>query len=119
MIGDVRVVAAPSLTGAGGCHIFNGCGFPAPGLQDFEFKPLFSIGSFHVTKPMLIAVLCVLGVLAFFWAAFSKPKLIPKGVQNIGELAILTVRDQILRPALGGAATPICRSSCRCSSTSS
>jgi F-type H+-transporting ATPase subunit a len=95
--GDVQVVAAP----AGGCHIFSGCGYPAPGLQDFEFKPIFTIGSFGFTKPMLIAVLCALAVIAFFAFAFSRPRLVPRGVQNLGELAILTVRDQVLRPALG------------------
>jgi len=95
--GDVQVVAAP----AGGCHIFSGCGYPAPGLQDFDFKPIFTIGSFGFTKPMLIAILCALAVIVFFAVAFSRPKLVPRGVQNIGELAILTVRDQVLRPALG------------------
>src|ERR1019366_9832063 len=50
---------------------------------------------------MLIAVICALGVIAFFWAAFRKPQLIPRGVQNLGEIAILAVRDQILRPSLG------------------
>ena len=97
MIGDVRVVA----DAAGGCHLFSGCGFPAPGLQNFSFKPLFSVGSFHFTKPMLVAVLCTIIVIAFFWAAFRKPKLVPRGMQNLGELGILAVRDQILRPALG------------------
>ena len=97
MTGDVQVVAAP----AGGCHIFSGCGYPAPGLQDFDFKPIFSVGSFHFTKPMLIAVLCMIAVIVFFWAAFAKPKLVPRGAQNIGEIAILAVRDQILRPSLG------------------
>ena len=38
MTGDVNALAS------GGCHIFSGCGFPAPGLQDFEWKPFFSIG---------------------------------------------------------------------------
>jgi F-type H+-transporting ATPase subunit a len=95
--GDVQVVAAP----AGGCHIFSGCGYPAPGLQDFDFKPLFTVGSFNFTKPMLIAVLCAIAVIAFFAVAFARPKLVPRGMQNLGELAILTVRDQVLRPALG------------------
>ena len=47
MTGDVSALAS------GGCHIFSGCGFPAPGLQDFEWKPFFTIGSFGFTKPML------------------------------------------------------------------
>ncbi len=103
MSGDVEVVAALKGAGeaTGGCHLFSGCGFPAPGLQDFDFKPLFSVGSFHFTKPMLIAVLCTVAVIAFFWAAFAKPKLVPRGMQNLGEMAILAVRDQVVRPALG------------------
>jgi F-type H+-transporting ATPase subunit a len=90
-------VAAP----AGGCHIFNGCGYPAPGLQNFLFKPAFSIGSWQVTKAELITVLCTILVIAFFWAAFAKPKRIPGRTQSLGEMGILAVRDQILRPALG------------------
>jgi len=95
--GDVQVVAAPG----GGCHIRSGCGYPSPGLDSFNFRPLFTIGSFQFTKPMLIAVICVIIVIAFFWAAFAKPKLVPRGVQNLGEIGILAVRDQILRPSLG------------------
>ena len=95
MTGDVSALAS------GGCHIFSGCGFPAPGLQDFEWKPFFTIGSFGFTKPMLLAIVAALVVIVFFWAAFRKPKLVPRGVQNLGEMAILAVRDQILRPSLG------------------
>jgi F-type H+-transporting ATPase subunit a len=86
---------------AGGCHIFSGCGYPAPGLDSFIFTPLFSIGSFHFTKPMLLAILSALAVIVFFWAAFAKPKLIPGRTQSLGEMGLLAVRDQILRPALG------------------
>jgi len=102
--GDVQVTAAvkgAAETGGGGCHIFGGCGYPAPGLQDFDFQTLFRVGSFHVTKPMLIAVLCTLVVIGFFAAAFWRPKLVPRGVQNLAEIGILAVRDQILRPAIG------------------
>jgi len=86
---------------AGGCHIFTGCGYPAPGLNDFEFKPVFTIGSWGVTKPELLAILAGLTVIVFFWVAFRKPKLIPGRTQSLGELGILAVRDQVLRPALG------------------
>ena len=40
-------------------------------------------------------------VIAFFWAAFAKPKMIPGKTQSLGEMAILAVRDQIVRPVLG------------------
>lgn len=84
-----------------GCHILSGCGYPAPSLNDFQFKPIFTIGGLGVTKPMLLAVVCAATVVGFFWAAFGRPKLVPRGVQNIGELGLLFVRDQILRPSLG------------------
>ena len=51
--------------------------------------------------PEIQAVLCAGLVIAFFWAAFAKPKIVPRGVQNVGELGILFVRDQILRPMMG------------------
>ena len=94
MTGDVAAAA-------GGCHIFSGCGFPAPGLQNFNFRPLFTIGSFNFTKPELIAILCALVVIVFFWVAFAKPKLIPGRTQSLAELGLLAIRDQILRPSLG------------------
>ena len=91
-----NVVAA-----AGGCHLFSGCGFPAPGLQDFKFDTLFTIGAWHVTKPEVLAILCAVVVIVFFWVAFAKPKLIPGKMQSLGEMAVLGVRDQIIRPQLG------------------
>jgi F-type H+-transporting ATPase subunit a len=86
---------------AGGCHIFSGCGYNAPGLSDFIFKPIFSIGPWHVTKPELLMVISVVVVVGFFWAAFAKPKLVPRGAQNLGEIGIMFIRDQILRPMIG------------------
>jgi F-type H+-transporting ATPase subunit a len=86
---------------AGGCHLFSGCGFPSPGQQDFNFQTLFTIGAWHVTKPELLAVLCALIVIVFFWIAFARPKMIPGKTQSLGELAILAVREQIVRPQLG------------------
>jgi F-type H+-transporting ATPase subunit a len=82
-------------------HITNGCGYPAPGLENFIYKPLFYIGSWGVTKPELLAIIAGLAVIGFFWAAFRKPKMIPGRTQSLGELAILAVRDQVIRPALG------------------
>ena len=97
MTGDIQAIAA----GSGGCHIFSGCGYPAPSLEDFDFRPIFSIGAFHFTKPILIGLVCAAAVIAFFGFAFWKPKIVPRGVQNLGEVALFGVRDQILRPSLG------------------
>ncbi len=85
----------------GECHIFTGCGYPAPSINNFYFEPIFSIGHFHFTKPMLLAIVSAGIVLTFFFVAFRKPRIVPRGVQNLGELGVLFVRDQILRPQLG------------------
>ena len=58
------LAAAPANCNVDNSHLFNGCGYPAPGLQDFDFRPLFTIGSFNFTKPELIAILCALLVIA-------------------------------------------------------
>jgi F-type H+-transporting ATPase subunit a len=89
--------AAPSS----GCHIFSGCGYPAPGLGSFNFRPVFYLGSIGITKPMLICLICAVVVVGVFWGAFSQPKLVPRGLQNVGELGVLFVRDQVLRPMTG------------------
>jgi F-type H+-transporting ATPase subunit a len=86
-------------------HIFSSshCGYPAPGYPgpSFIFTPFFRIGGFYFTKPMLLALVSAIVVVAFFWAAFAKPKLVPRGAQNLAELGIGFVRDQILRPMIG------------------
>jgi len=79
------------------------CGFPAPGYPtpSFDFTPFFRVGGFYFTKPMLLALVCALAVVAFFWAAFSNPKLVPRGVQGLGEMGVQFVREQILLPMIG------------------
>jgi F-type H+-transporting ATPase subunit a len=96
-------VAPEARALAEGCHIFgsNGCGYPAPSLDSFLFKPIFSIGPFHFTKPMLLALIAAGLVVWFFWAAFGRPKAVPGKVQNLGEMGLMFVRDQILRPMMG------------------
>ena len=104
MAGDIVALVA------GGCteensHIFSSsnCGYPAPGYPGptFLFTPFFKIGGFAFTKPMLLALISTVVVVWFFWAAFAKPKLVPRGAQNLGELGVEFVRDQILRPMMG------------------
>jgi F-type H+-transporting ATPase subunit a len=86
---------------AEGCHLFSGCGYPAPSITNFYFRPIFTIGSFQFTKPMLLAIVSGVIVVTFFFVAFRKPKIVPRGTQNVGEMGVLFVRDQILRPQLG------------------
>jgi F-type H+-transporting ATPase subunit a len=79
------------------------CGYPAPGYPgpSFVFTPFFRIGGFYFTKPMLLALVSTLVVVWFFWAAFAKPQLIPRPIQNLAELGVEFVQHQILRPMMG------------------
>jgi F-type H+-transporting ATPase subunit a len=72
-----------------------------PGLGLFEWKPLFHIGSFAVAKPIVLSLLVMVIVVGFFWSAFAKPKLVPRGAQNVGEVLYMFVRDEVARPFLG------------------
>ncbi|WP_335974753.1 F0F1 ATP synthase subunit A [Streptomyces sp. CA2R106] len=94
-------MSAHTLLAEAGCHIQHGCAFPAPGLNSFDFKPIFSIGSFDFTKPMLLAIICMLLVVGFFWAAFRKPKLVPGKLQLVGEIGYTFVARSIAREVIG------------------
>ncbi len=85
------------------CRILadNGCGFPAPGLHSFLFKPMFAVGGYEFNKPMLLALISTVLVVGFFWAAFSKPKLVPGKLQMIGEAGYDFVRRGIVYETLG------------------
>jgi F-type H+-transporting ATPase subunit a len=89
------------MTTASGCHIFSGCGYPAPSISDFYFKPIFTVAGIQITKPIVLAFLTAAIILTFFYVAFRRPKLVPRGTQNLGEMGVLFVRDQILRQQLG------------------
>jgi F-type H+-transporting ATPase subunit a len=106
MTGDMLALAAGKCT-VNNSHVFSSshCGYPAPGYgpgtTTYVFTPFFQIGSFAFTKPMLVTLVCTVLVVAFFWAAFARPKLVPRGAQNLGEIGITFVQDQILRPMIG------------------
>ena len=82
-------------------HLASDQQFEAPGLELFNWKPIFHIGSFPVTKPMVLAVLVSVIVITFFYVAFRKPKLVPRGTQNVGEVLYIYIRDEVARPMMG------------------
>ena len=104
MRGDTLILAAGKCT-VDNSHVFSSthCGFQGPNYPapTFLFVPFFTIGSFSFTKPMLLALVCTVVVVGFFWAAFAKPKIVPRGAQNLGEMGVEFVREQILRPMIG------------------
>ncbi|MFJ7153544.1 F0F1 ATP synthase subunit A [Streptomyces sp. NPDC101118] len=86
------------------CHIFDGCGFPGPGLHSFLFEPLWGNADgngAYFNKPMLLALLGSLIIVGFFWAAFRKPKVVPGKVQMVAEAGYDFVRRGIVYETLG------------------
>ncbi|GAA3751047.1 F0F1 ATP synthase subunit A [Streptomyces tremellae] len=94
-------MSAHTLLAESGCHLFTGCGFPAPGLNSFDFKPFLTIGGLEFTKPMLLSVICMVIVVGFFWLAFRKPKLVPGKLQLIGEIGYNFIARSIAREVIG------------------
>jgi F-type H+-transporting ATPase subunit a len=85
------------------CHLFQGCGFPAPGLHSFLFKPLFgnADSNLYFNKTMLLALLGSIIVVGFFWAAFRKPKVVPGKLQMVAEAGYDFVRRGIVYETIG------------------
>jgi F-type H+-transporting ATPase subunit a len=85
-----------------------------PAGELFNYKPLFCIGGrlsdkassgctggIAITFP-IIMMFVITGLLALlFWRAFHAPKLVPTGMQNVGEVGVDFVRNQIANPVLG------------------
>jgi F-type H+-transporting ATPase subunit a len=99
------ISAAAVVLSEGGCHLGSGCGFPAPDAGIFEFAPyasftLFGI-TFDLTKSSLLVILGAALIVVFFLVAFGRPRLVPRPVQNVGEMGYLFIRDQIARDVIG------------------
>ena len=74
--------------------------FGAPTPQElFDLSPVAGIEWF--TKPVLLAVISAILVIAITWGAFGNPKVVPRGLQNVVEYGYFFVRDQVARPFLG------------------
>lgn len=74
--------------------------FNAPGPTELFNWPAIG-GVSWLTKPVLLAILSSILVIVFCWSAFARPKLVPRGIQNIGEMGYNFVRDQVAKPFLG------------------
>ncbi len=108
MFAEVVSASAPtSVAAAGGpdCHLMSGCGFPAPGAEIFVFEDIFTLQlaslEFGFSKVTVLLLLGVVAVVGFFTYAFRKPKLVPRGAQNIGEVGYVFVRDGIAKETIG------------------
>jgi F-type H+-transporting ATPase subunit a len=102
-------VSASIIASAGwDCRFENAadpCGFPAPGAEIFFFDPLVTFSVFGLTvtfsKVTILIAIAIVLVLGFFLYAFRRPKLVPRGAQNVGEAGYLFIRDGIARDIIG------------------
>jgi F-type H+-transporting ATPase subunit a len=80
-------------------------GFHVPGIEAFEWPAVVDISLFGVdlsiNRTVLIMLAGTLLISALFTLAFRKPKIVPKGLQNVMEAAIGFIREQVVLPVLG------------------
>lgn len=77
-------------------------GFHAPTIMEFfPGELLFEGTPFAMTRINLIGLFMTGVVALFFVAAFSRTRLVPRGVQNLGEAALDAVRKNIVEEVMG------------------
>jgi F-type H+-transporting ATPase subunit a len=80
-------------------------GFHAPGIEEFEWPALVHIELFGVDlsiNRVVVQMFLVAGTVALLlWLAFRRPRLVPRGLQNVMESAVDFVRDQIVLEVIG------------------
>ena len=74
---------------------------PGPNSFDFSAVPLFHVGEYAVTKPLVQLLLGTLVVFVFFYAATRRAALVPSRMQFAGESAYGMVRNSIGRDIIG------------------
>lgn len=82
-------------------RLASGTGFEPPSISEF-FPPvaLFANTPFAMTRINIIQVVMVLVLAVFFMSAFRKPRFVPAGLQNFGEIALDFVRVHIAEEIL-------------------
>jgi F-type H+-transporting ATPase subunit a len=82
-----------------------GDGYPAPGLESFDFRPFFTLnlGLFKIAYnwPLLLLTIGVVLLVGLWLMAFRRPALVPRGLQNVMESIYDFVDVQISRDVIG------------------
>lgn len=76
--------------------------YKPPTIGEFFPGEIFFLNTpFAITRINLIMFVMTLFLCAFFLLAFRKPQLVPRGIQNLGEMLVDFVRVQIAEEILG------------------
>lgn len=76
-------------------------GYQAPTVDEMHLPDFFTIGSFGFSKQMLLVLLSVVIVAAFFMFAARKRALVPSRTQFLGESGYLFVRNSLGKQLIG------------------
>lgn len=74
---------------------------PEPGPADFDLPAIFEIGSFGVTKPIVLLMLSAVIIVAVMYAMSVKAAVVPGRLQFAGEATYGFVRNTIARDNIG------------------
>jgi F-type H+-transporting ATPase subunit a len=81
-------------------------GFEPPGTEIFETPCLIGSGDMCFNRASMLMVVAGLIVIALFLVAFTRPKLVPRGLQNAMESVVDFVRNGIAMEVMGPAGLP-------------
>jgi F-type H+-transporting ATPase subunit a len=81
-------------------------GFEAPGTEIFQTPCLIGSGDLCFNRVSFLMVLAGLIVAALFLVAFRRPKLVPRGLQNVMEVIVEFVRNGIVMEVMGPSGLP-------------
>ncbi|MBI2238821.1 MAG: F0F1 ATP synthase subunit A [Actinobacteria bacterium] len=81
-------------------------GFEAPGTEIFKTPCLIGGGDYCFNRVSLLMVVAALVVIGLFLVAFSRPKMVPTGLQNVMESVVEFVRNGIALEVIGPAGLP-------------
>ena len=81
-------------------------GFKPPGTEIFVTPCVIGEGSGCFNRASLLMVFAGLIIVVLFLVAFRKPKLVPRGLQNLLEMVIEFVRTEIVLQVMGPAGLP-------------
>ena len=77
-------------------------GFHPPGIEEFFYDPFFLEGTPFAVNRLVLMMFFVTGLLCLiFVKAFSKPAVVPRGLQNVVEVGLDFVRVQIVDEIIG------------------
>ena len=98
LVNSIAIQLQSALSASGD----EGGGFHAPTIEEFFPGPILFEGTFfELTRINAIGLFMTGALCLFFVLAFSKKNFVPRGIQNLGEMAVEFVQVQIIDEILG------------------